>query len=367
MTRQRFAQRHLASLVQHGSDELGRKPNIGSAHLTMATDSGTRERTSLSLQASAGNRAVAASLADIARVRATQPSLAVVGSPGSTLAPAPGGVMQIAGQAVHAAGVTSLPAPGAPDVVIGAPLQQSDGQWQATVQSTSVSPDAATSLFPGPGLHDEEPTATGMIVHRNVTPAASDEIRRGEEEHLLDLEWARDLAYDRVADAVNRVAASGPATGATADEARRAAMQQVRSAVPGQARWPDGVDPIMHWRRIYGQLVAVTRERDQPNRWHNITTGILSDPAEKRRLGIPSADELRIYMAGTTQVGQHPSGPLVQGRYNSLPLGPAGTATPTNQSPTSTQVPPDALSPAGDYEYQPNDEAYAVRKTRARA
>jgi hypothetical protein len=367
MTRQRFAQRHLASLVQHGSDELGRKPNIGPAPLTMATDSGTRERTSLSLQASAGNRAVAASVADIARVRATQPSVAVVGSPASTIAPAPGGVMQIAGQAVHAAGVTSLPAPGAPDVVIGAPLQQSDGQWQATVQSTSVSPDSPTSLFPGPGLHDESPTSTGMAVHRHVTSAASGEIRRGEEEHLLDLEWARDLAYDRVADAVNRVAASGPASGATADEARRAAMQRVRSEVPGQARWPDGVEPITHWRRIYGQLVAITRERDSPNRWHNIDTEIVMDAAAKRRLSVPAADELLRYIAGTTQVGQHPSGPLVQGRYNSLPLGPAGTATPTNQSPTAGQVPPDAISPAGDYEYAPGDEAYAIRKTRARA
>jgi hypothetical protein len=365
MTRQRFAQRKLASQVQHGSDEISRKPSIGPAQLTMATDSGSRERAALTLQATAGNRAVAASVADIARVHAAQPSLAVVGSPASTVAPAPGGVTQIGGQAVHAAGVTSLPAPGAPDVVIGAPLQQSDGQWQATVQSTSVTPDTPTSLFPGAGLHDEAPTATGMVVHRHVTAAASDEIRRGEEEHLLDLEWARDLAYDRVADAVNRVAGSGPATGATAEAARRAALQQIRSAVPGQARWPDGVDPIMHWRRIYGQLVAITRERDSPNRWHNINTEIVMDEAAKRRLGVPVADELLRYIAGTTQVGQHPSGPLVQARYNSLPLGPAGTPTPANQGPTSTQVPPDAISPAGDYE--PGDEAYAIRAMRARA
>ncbi len=72
-------------------------------------------------------------------------------------------------------------------------------------------------------------------------------------------------------------------------------------------------------------------------------------------------------MAGTTQVGQHPSGPLVQGRYDSLPLGPSGTPTPTNQSPTAGQLPPDAISPAGDYEPAPGDEACAVRKTRARA
>lgn len=312
---------------------------------------------------------MAASLADIHRAHAAQPSLAIVGSPASTIAPATRGVMQIAAQAtgMRAAGVTMLPAPGAPDVVIGAPLQQSDGQWQAAVQSTSVTPDTPTSLFPGPGVHDEEPTSTGMAVHRHVTTAAADEIRRGEEEHLLDLEWARHLAYDRVADAVNRVAGSAPATGATAAEARSAALQQVRSAVPGQARWPDGVEPITHWRRIYGRLVAITQERDRPNRWHNMNTEIVMDPAAKRRLGVPVADELLRYIAGTTQVGQHPSEPLVQARYDSLPVGPAGTATPTNQNPTSESIPADAISPAGDYEYQPSDEVYAIRLGRPRA
>jgi hypothetical protein len=319
----------------------------------------------MSLQATAGNRAVAASLADIsAGAAGTAGALKVVGSPASTAAPAAGGVLQIAGTAtgMRAAGVTTLPAPGAPDVVIGAPLRQNDGRWQATVNSTQVTPDTPTSLFPGQGVHDENPTATGMAVHRDVTPAASDEIRRGEEEHLLDLEWARHLAYDQVADAVNRVAGSGPSTGATGDEARSAAMAQVRSAVPPQARWQDGVDPITHWRRVYGQLVAVTRERDQPNRWHNMSTAIVMEPAEKRRLGVPVADELLRYMAGTTQVGQHPAGPLVQDRYNSLAAGPAGTAPATNQNPTSTNGP--AVSPPGDYEHNPANDAYAVRTNR---
>jgi hypothetical protein len=37
---------------------------------------------------------------------------------------------------------------------------------------------------------------------RYVSDAASNEIKAGEEEHLTDLEWARHLAYDQVADAV---------------------------------------------------------------------------------------------------------------------------------------------------------------------
>lgn len=336
--------------------------------LLLEADGGTRERTALSLQASAGNRAVAASLRDVAAGAGLDGALRVVGAPASTVAPAPGGVMQIAGTAtgMRAAGVTTLPAPGAPDVVIGAPLRQSDGRWQARVNTTIVSPDVPTSLYPGVGLHDESPTATGMAVHRHVTSAASDEIKRGEEEHLLDLEWARHYAYDQVADAINRVAASGPATGATADEARRAALYNVRAAVPGQARWPDGVDPITHWRRTYGRLVGVTRERDSPNRWHNMNTEIVMDPGAKQQLGVPTADELLRYIAGTTQVGQHPSAPLVEARYTAQNVEPLGQP-PGQSGSTGLEIPADALSPAGDYEYKPNRDVYAVRTARRRA
>ena len=336
--------------------------------MLVAADAATRQRTTLSLQASAGNRAVAASLRDIAAGATLDGALRVVGSPASTAAPAPGGVTQIAGTAsgMRAAGVTTLPAPGAPDVVIGPPLRQGDGRWQARVNATSVSPDTPTSLYPGIGLHDEPPTATGMAVHRDVTGAASDEIKRGEEEHLLDLEWARHLAYDQVADAVNRVAASGPVTGATADEARRVALYNVRSAVPAQARWPDGVDPIMHWRRTYGRLVAVTRERDSPNRWHNMSTAIVMEPQEKQRLGVPVEDELLRYIAGTTQVGQHPSAPLVEGRYASQTVEPLGQSPTGQPASPSSQVPADAFSPAGDYERKPGAGALAIRSKRAR-
>ena len=344
------------------------KPAALAPLLIIEGDAGSRERATLSLQASAGNRAVASSLRDIATGASLDGALRVVGSPASTAAPAPGGGMQIAGEAtgMRAAGVTTLPAPGAPDVVIGQPLRQSDGRWQARVNATTVSPDAPTSLYPGIGVHEEQATATGMAVHRHVTSAASDEIKRGEEEHLLDLEWARHLAYDQVGDAINRVAASGPVTGATSDEARRVALFSVRSAVPAQARWPDGADPIMHWRRTYGRLVAVTRERDSPNRWHNMSTEIVMDPQAKQQLGVPEADELRRYIAGTTQVGQHPSAPLVEGRYASQTVEPLGQP-PGQAGSTSQEIPADALGPAGDYEYKPNREAYAIRTTRRSA
>ena len=107
----------------------------------------------------AGNRAVAASLGAIAGAADLDGALHIVNAVSSTAAPPRGGVLQIANTAtgMHAAGVTSLPAPGAPDVVIGAPVKQTDDKWQATINPTSVTPDLATSLYPGPGVHDEAP------------------------------------------------------------------------------------------------------------------------------------------------------------------------------------------------------------------
>jgi hypothetical protein len=126
------------------------------------------------------------------------------------------------------------------------------------------------------------------------------------------------------------------------------------------------MDPITHWRRTYGQLVAVTRERDQPNRWHNISTEIVMEPRTKRQLGVPEAHELRRYITGTTQVGQHPSGPLVEARYNSLTSEPLGTG-PTAQNPFSQPIPPrPGPSAPGDYEPNPGGDAVAVSAKRPR-
>ena len=289
------------------------------------------ERAAFALQRLAGNRAVAASLSEIGRVAAAGRAVAVVGKPTSKAAAAPDGAEQILSTegAFRAAGVTTLPAPGAPDLVVGSPTQQG-GQWRASIQPASVTPDRATSLYPGPGVHHMSPDAVGQARHRDVTPAASDEIKDGEEEHLLDLEWARHFAYDTTADTINTVAAGPPSTGATAEQAREAACQAVRSALPAQARWPDGTEPITHWRRLYGQLVSVTRERDTPKRWHSISTEIVMDPAEKRRLNLPVADGLYRYVAGSTQVGAHPSEAQVRARYDSL----GGTAAPTGGATT---------------------------------
>jgi hypothetical protein len=331
--------------------------------LTEDGDTAARTTSALFLQSSAGNRAVASTLAQIRGASRQDHALRVVGSPTSTAAAPRGGVVQISNAAagMHAAGYTSLPAPGAPDVVLGAPLQQSDGSWQATINPTTVTPDPATSLYPGEGLHDDEPTPDGTPRVRDVTKAASAEIKAGEEEHLMDLEWARHYAYDQVADAVNRAAASGPLTGKTPDDAKAVAMYRVRSEVPDKARWPDAKQPIAHWRRLYGQLVAVTIERDKVNKWHDMSGGPIFDPAERKKLGVPKGSELWRYVAGSTQVGKHPSEPEVTARYQSQPAEPIGPPPASMFTPA-----PAKPGPTGDFEPQPPGDAVAVRSRRTR-
>ena len=125
-------------------------------------------------------------------------------------------------------------------------------------------------------------------------------------------------------------------------------MYRVRSEVPDKARWPGrGVEPIAHWRRLYGRLVAVTQERDTVNKWHNMTTGISNDPDEKKKLGIPNDHELLRYMAGTTQVGKHKSEEIVNARYQSLPAEPIGHARPPACCTPAPARPP---APTGDFE-----------------
>ncbi len=155
--------------------------------LTEEVDTAARTKSALFLQSSAGNRAVASTLAQVRGASRQQDALRVVGSPTSTAAPPRGGVVQISNAAagMHAAGYTSLPAPGAPDVVLRTPLQQSDGGWQATINPTTVTPDPATSLYPGEGLHDDEPTPDGTRARarRDQGGFGRDQSRRGRAPH----------------------------------------------------------------------------------------------------------------------------------------------------------------------------------------
>lgn len=282
---------------------------------------------------SPGSMPITASPAAIAASAHSRPAAAVLGIPigldyeaisvmlrASRSAPAqpPAGAHRIRderGGGSRAAGYTSLPAPTPPALTIGDP-ERREGGWAAPVRPTSVQPDTPVSLFPGPGVHDLGPGPTGQERHIDVTPEMSNLIRQGEEEHLLDLEWARHLSYDRAAAAVNAVSASGSPVADSPAAARQRAAEAVRSELPAQLRWRDGDDYLGPWLRAYSRLAHVTIERDQSH-WHDMTSAFVLDPAEKRRLGVPVADELTRYMGGP-EIGQHPSAPLARARFSEL-------------------------------------------------
>ncbi len=317
-------------------------------------DAGSRAAALVSLQRSAGNRAVQAALAAGQAPSRTAPTVAPATRPsvappatidaqaharpaaavlpvlfdleaiqvslaaGRSAPAAPaGGLQQIRDQVpgTRAAGYTSLPAPDPPALVVGEPELREDG-WVAKVQPTRVGSDRPESLYPAPGVHDIPPGPTGQQRHLDVTPAMSDLIRVGEGEHLADLEWARHLSYDRAAAAVNALADQGAPAARTAEAARQAASRAVCAALPAQLRWRAGGDPVGPWVRAYSQLAAMTVQRDA-NHWHDITSAFVLDPADKRRLGVPVEDEVTRYVSGPG-IGRHPSAPLVRGRFAEL-------------------------------------------------
>ena len=170
-----------------------------------------------------------------------------------------------------------------------------------------------------------------MAVHRHVTPCRlrRDQARRGRAPARPRMGASPCLRPGRRRDQPGRrLVVRLPALPPTKRGAWRSTTS--RSAVPAQARWPDGLDPITHWRRTYGRLVAVTRERDSPNRWHNMSTEIVMDPQAKQQLGVPEARRV----ARATSPARRRSAsilrrPLVEGRYAAQtvePLGPAARA-----------------------------------------
>ncbi|HYN68787.1 MAG TPA: hypothetical protein VEX41_01085 [Candidatus Eisenbacteria bacterium] len=230
----------------------------------------------------------------------------------------PGGANQIRdenGGGSSAAGYTSLPAPTPPELVCDEPQRREDG-WVAPVRPTAVGGDAPVSLYPAPGVHDLDPGAAGQERHLHVTADASSLIRQGEDEHLLDLEWARHLSYDRAAAAVNAVAASPPTPAPDAAEARRRARRQVQDALPRQLRSAPGADPVAPWIQAYSRLAQATHERDNQG-WHDLTSAFVLDPQEKRRLGVPEHHELKRYTRAPG-IGKHPSAELMRARFNEL-------------------------------------------------
>jgi hypothetical protein len=250
---------------------------------------------------------------------ATRHTLRVLGRPVPLAAPPPDGAATIRSQAARprAAGVTTLLAVQPPDLVLGDTQRLPDGRFRAAVQTTASGSTPASSWYPATGVHAIGENAGGQAVHLHVTREAAGEIREGEREHLMDMEWARHLSVDRAAEVVNELATQDAPTAATAPEARAATLDWVRSHLPGPLRWPSGSTAFRHWIRVYGQLKAVTDERDSSGS-HDMASQFVLDPAAKRRLGVPVEDELRRYVAGSTRVGTLGSEEAVRARYDAL-------------------------------------------------
>lgn len=255
-------------------------------------------------------------------VAAADPEATGIAAGASHASPAspPAGVQQIRELPLgaHAAGYTSIPAPAPPELATAQPERRGNG-WVARVRPTSVGSDAPVSLYPGDGLHDVAAGPTGQQRHVDVSPDLSELIRKGEEEHLLDLEWIRHLTYDRAAAAVNAVAGGEPPIVDSPAAAARAAADQVRQALPPQLRWPEGEDPFRRWAHAYGRLVHATVERDESG-WHNVASAAILDPGEKRKLGVSEQDEVLRYV-DRSQIGKHPSAALVRARFSELGSG----------------------------------------------
>jgi hypothetical protein len=329
------------------SPDAGR-PGLSLAGLAQVADwdGGSRGATLADLQRRVGNRAVARALAPPspaapvmttpaqigARAAATHgaaipvmldfEAIAVsLGAGRSVPVAPPDGAQRIrSAQAggTRAAGYTELPAPTPPELKTAEP-RKVEGGWVARVQPTANDRPQPTSLYPAPGVHQLGTNAGGQQQHLLVTQQMSEVIRQGEAEHLLDLEWARHLSYDRAAAAINAAADSDGPVAATPDAARQGAEAQVCAALPPQLRWARGTDPVRPWVRAYSRMAHVTIERDEAG-WHAMTSAFVLDPAEKRAVGVPIGDELTRYVGGP-QVGQHPSAPLVRERFAELPPG----------------------------------------------
>ncbi|HYN69257.1 MAG TPA: hypothetical protein VEX41_03490 [Candidatus Eisenbacteria bacterium] len=327
----------LPSLVPHG----------GLAALARS-DGGSRHEAVMALQRTVGNRAVldaladgpakpsavpatsrqpahgpepqATSLSSIAAVAAGRPGFAVIGSPAATAMPAPGGIAEIKGQpgGATAAGYTRLPATTPVVLEIGRP-QKRGGGWVALPSRVRVDQEPPFALYPGPGVHDL-PETEGRRRHGYVSDEVSGVIRAGEEEHLADLEWARHLTYDTVVAAINGLTAGGAAVADSPDIATQATRDAVRSALPPQLRWPDGIEPDKRWRDAYASLVGVTRGRDKAG-WHFVPAETIRIPAEeeklKKQLGVPAEDELRRY-TDRSEIGSHDSEAIVPAAFDAL-------------------------------------------------
>lgn len=246
------------------------------------------------MQQSAGNAATAglvtrtapkqAAPVDIARVAATAPAgvtAALLGTPAAQAPPA--GFQTIQGQQQQVslsgvAGITLIQHSGAFTAPVWARGASPRRQGSATVWQPTVNPAQAQDVvhqpfFPAAGDHDRFPAASNTEQVRGqtwrhvlrVTAPQAAEIQRGEQEHLNDAALAFALTYQRIADAINEVAALTLPPRPSYDEAVAAADAELARRIPAL-----GADP-RNWPAILDRLLSASTTRDT-NGSHTVTT-----------------------------------------------------------------------------------------------
>jgi hypothetical protein len=147
-----------------------------------------------------------------------------------------------------------------------------DVQYHAKMQRTRSSDATHACYYPGWGDH-VRPGMTQRIGKQTfthywrVSEPLSALLRRGEQEHLADLDRAYALTYKLITDTINSMAAMSFGPAPTRQEAENLAKAALAKRLPKQL----GANP-RNWAAVLDRLLLQTKKRDRSG-WHAVTVG----------------------------------------------------------------------------------------------
>jgi hypothetical protein len=171
--------------------------------------------------------------------------------------------------------------------------------WQPRVAPTTATDVEHDCFYPAAGDHDRfadsDQEIDGKRWHHvlHITEPQSNQIKRGEQEHLDDAALAFRLSFGRIAEAINEVSKLALPATSSRDTAIASLVEALAARLPAI-----GTDPAK-WPDILDRLLLATQDRDR-NHWHDATirdsrrdarTGriIWSLDISTLRLGTPSS------------------------------------------------------------------------------
>lgn len=239
---------------------------------------------------------------------------------------APGGIGEIRRVASGGTrGHTRMELPAAPPLFRAPPTGDGADGFRASVRPVRVPEPHFDVRYPAPGRHVlyEGTTDTGAFRRvLEVTDEWSERLLQGEDDHVRDQTLATDMTWGRVGASINAQAAAEPATGATAEDAERAAWRRFVDALPAPLR-PEGDRPsdetqLAKWgdevrTSAFRVLLAESRIARDVSQWHT--------PSEEL-LRTEGADEVMHLQPGTSRIGTPTPEELMAAAWQRL----AGTA-----------------------------------------